>query len=107
MNMKNYNKVFEEEAEKTLKAFDNDVSLEENPFLYARILAKRENSDKNKKKWYFSTVEPRRVLLFMIIMMNLITVVYFYEWNTRQNLRDKLVAELKADFQVDELQNNY
>ncbi len=96
-----------DEVEKTLKAFDKDIVLKENPFLFTRIEA-RINSIRNKRRSAFRHHPVlSRVILILIIAINLLTLVYFYGRGKDSNLQDKMYMELIADFQIDESSINY
>jgi hypothetical protein len=104
--MINKNQILEE-VEKTLKSFDNDILLVENPFLLTRINAERKNRLLKPKKKLFSILSFTKVLIILVFLINLITVIYYYEWNSKQVIHQKLVSELKEDFQIDQSQNNF
>jgi hypothetical protein len=104
--MVNKNQILEE-VEKTLKSFDNDILLEENPFLLTRIMAERESRLHKPKKRLASAISFTNVIMILILLINLVTVVYYYAWNSNQILQQKLVSQLKKDFQIDQSQNNF
>lgn len=96
-----------DEVEKTLEAFDRDIILKENPFLFTRIEA-RLNSIRNKRKNAFRHHPVlSRVILILIIVLNLFTLAYFYGRGEDSNLQDKMYMELISDFQIDESSINY
>jgi hypothetical protein len=39
--------------------------------------------------------------------VNLVTVVRYLDWDNAQTLREKLVSELEADFQIEQLPNAF
>jgi hypothetical protein len=104
--MVNKNQILEE-VKKTLQSFDNDILLEENPFLLTRINAERENRLRKPKKRLIPVLSFTKVIMILILLINLITVVYYYSWNSNQALQQKLVSQLKKDFQIDQSQNNF
>ena len=96
-----------EEVEKTLQAFDNDIILEENPFLLTRLKAERENRLQKQKKGLALHLNPNKVLLILILLINAATFVYYFDWNAKNRLHSKLVSELKEDLQIEQSQNNF
>ena len=96
-----------DEVEKTLQSFDNDVILEENPFLLTRIKTERENRLHKRKKGFAFRISLSRVLMLLILLINIITLVYNYNRDTKQNLQESLVLELKEDFQIDQTEYNF
>jgi hypothetical protein len=104
--MVNKNKILDE-VEKTLHSFDKDIILEENPFLLTRIMAERENRLHKPKKRFTPAFSFTKVIMILILLINLITVVYYYSWNSNQILQQKLVSQLRKDFQIDQSQNNF
>ena len=104
--MVNKNRILEE-VEKTLQSLDNDIPLEENPFLLTRIKTERENRLHKSKKRLTLSFSFTKALIMVILLINLITVVYFFQWNSNQVLQQNLVSQLKKDFQIDQSQNNF
>ena len=104
--MVNNNRIIED-VEKTLHSFDNDIPLEENPFLLTRIKTERENRLHESKKRLTLSISFTKVIMILILLINFITVVYYYSWNTNQIMQQKLVSQLKKDFQIDQSQNNF
>jgi hypothetical protein len=96
-----------EEVEKTLQSFDNDIILENNPFLLTRLKAEREKRLHERKKGFALRISLNRVLMLLILLINIITLVYNYDKNTKQNLQKTLVLELKEDFQIDQTEYNF
>ena len=96
-----------EEVERTLQAFDNDILPEENPFLLTRLKAERENRLRKRERRIALKLNLNKVLLILILLINLATLVYFFEWNAKYTLQTRLVSELKKDLQIDQSQNNF
>jgi hypothetical protein len=90
------------EVEKTLLSFDDDIVLEENPFLVTRLKAAREIHSPKRKKEIIVRMDLSHVLALILLLINLITMVYNYKWDTKQNVQEQLVVQLKADFQIDQ-----
>ncbi len=96
-----------EEVEKTLEAYDYDIVLKENPFLLTQLMAERESRRMKGKKTFAFKFSVNQILMILILLINLITLVYSYELKTKENLEEKLIMELKTDFQIDQSQNNF
>lgn len=96
-----------DEVEKTLCAYDKDVMLEANPFLITRINTEIENRMKKKKRGFAFRFGLNQALMLLILVINILTLVYYYDKSEKQNLREKLVEDLRADFQIDQSQNNF
>jgi hypothetical protein len=94
-----------DEVEKTFQAFDNDIILEENPFLFTRLKTEIEYRLQKQKK-SFATGWKQAIIL-IVLLINIVTLVYYYEWNIKQNSQEKLVLELRADFRIEKSQNNF
>ncbi len=95
------------EVEKTLLSFDNDSVLEENPFLYTRIKAEKDIRNSRSKKNFALRFGFSQALVLLILLINIVTVVYYYERNAKQNMQDKLVLELRHDFQIEQSQSSF
>lgn len=91
-----------EEVEKTLQAFENDVVLEANPFLFTRIQAKQQSS---RNHGFALKINLKSIAFALIIFMNIATAVYYYKWNTEKNLHERLVSNLKEDLKIEQSQN--
>jgi hypothetical protein len=98
-------KEIQEEIEKTLRSFDGDRVLEANPFLLTQMKAKREDRSLGRNRGLAVHLNLRYAALALLISLNLFTALYYYEWNTKHNLQEQLVSELKEDLQVDQSQN--
>ncbi len=96
-----------EEVEKTLLAFDTDPILSENPFLWTRIRAEREERLHNRTKKIFMQYGLRTAAVLLIFLINLITIVYFYAPSEKEQTNATLASALKAEYQVEQSQNNF
>ncbi len=96
-----------DEVDKTLQAFDNDITLEENPFLMTRIAAAR--ADRLHKRTFRSSA--RIVLSYaavlLLLFVNLITAVYYSQRESEYRLHEQLVSQLKEDFKISQSQINF
>ena len=100
-------KKIEEEVEKTLHAFDKDVIPEANPYLFTRIQTVRAGGSGKSKKSFSFRMGLNHVILLAIIVLNAVTIVFYFQKDAKQDVRQKLVMELKSDFQLDQSQSNF
>jgi hypothetical protein len=91
----------EDEVERTLRAFDDDAVLDQNPFLLSRIKAVRE-SRRSHSSVFGVHVGLYQALMLLVVLVNLLTAVYWYESKTRSVMHEKIVSALRNDFQIDE-----
>ncbi len=96
-----------EEVEKTLHAFDNDLPLEPNPFLFTRIRAQRGSQSDGRRRRYVRDIGLRWIVIFGFLLLNLITVAHYAEWNIRHARQQTLVSQLEKDFPVDTSPGDY
>ncbi len=89
-----------EEVEKTLQAFDHDLPLEPNPFLFTRIQAERAAHAPGRAKAAIWHVRLRHVVIVGIVVINLITVIHYADWNTEVRNRRALISELETEFSI-------
>ncbi|MGE5499733.1 MAG: hypothetical protein ACM3Q2_16800 [Syntrophothermus sp.] len=104
--MKDKNKIMEE-VEKTLRSYDEDAVLGENPFLITRINAAMEKQAGADKPVHSHKPAFSRLIIIMIILVNLITLAYNYDRSSKEKQRSRLIMELKTDFQIDQSDNNF
>lgn len=104
--MKDKNKIMEE-VEKTLRSYDEDTVLGENPFLFTRINAAMENQAGAYKTAHSHKPAFSRLIIIMIILVNLLTLAYNYDRSSKEKQRSRLIMELKTDFQIDQSDNNF
>ncbi len=94
-----------EEVEKTLRAFDNDPILADNPFLWTRGTAERHRLYALKKG------VPARygmsMAMLLMLMINLFTLAYYYSWSEKEHMNARLVSALKAEYQVEQTENTF
>lgn len=67
-----------EEVEKTVNAFDHLEKLEGNPYLFTRIQSEIESNLTKEKRYNFKGEFLRPVILFLILIMNVFTVIFFF-----------------------------
>ncbi len=95
-----------EEVEKTLHAFDSDLPLEPNPFLFTRIQAGRKGQASGAQG-FVRDVGLRWIIILGILLVNLITVAHYVDWNASRALHQALVTELEKDFPVNTSPDEY
>ena len=86
-----------EEVEKTLLAFDHDLPLEPNPFLFTRIQAERATHAPVTAAAFWQ-VRWRHVVIAGLLIINLVTVIQFADWSTEAKNHEALVTELEREF---------
>ena len=96
-----------EEVEKTLHAFDHDDILEENPFLVSRVKAEMNSRSVKRHEGFLLRMNVKYVVMVLILLVNLMTIVHYVEWNSTHNLHEKLISELQEDFQIDQSQSAF
>jgi len=96
-----------EEVDKTLRSFDNDIVLEENPYLMTRIQVERDRRRGQRPRGLHLRISLNQALMICILLINVITVVHYLDWNRNQNLHEKLVLALKEDFQIVQVQDPF
>ncbi len=103
--MEKEKKIFEE-VEKTISVLERMKKLEPNPFLYTRIKAEMgKRTLKNTKKTQLPfAIKP--TIIFVILLLNLFTAIYFFKTNPKQDTSELLINELKADYQISQTQND-
>jgi hypothetical protein len=96
-----------DEVERTLHSFDNDGVLNENPFLASKILAVKESHLHERVAGSVLRIGLRYVVMLLILIVNVLTVVRYFEWYRKSDLQEQLVAGLREDLQIDQSQNSY
>lgn len=95
------NKQIADEVEKTLHAFDHDPVIQGNPFLFTRIQAAREERFRQTNKGFIFGMRPGRIAMAALFVLNIVTLTYFYQLNTREVLHENVISALQEDFQID------
>ncbi len=90
-----------EEVERTLQAFDHDLPLKPNPFLFTRIQAERAAHAPELAKAAFWHPRLRHVVIAGIVIINLVTMIHYADWNKELRNNRALVSELETEFSVD------
>jgi hypothetical protein len=102
--MKNESKILYE-VEKTLQTYDNDILLEANPFLFTRIQALQVSRKQSRDRSLILNLNLKSLAVALLVLVNFVTAVYYYEWNIKKNFHERLVADLKEDLKIDRSQN--
>ncbi len=89
-----------DEVEKTMQSFDHDAPLEPNPFLFTRIQAELTAYTSGVAKTAFWHVRLRHVVIMGIVLINLITVIHFADWNSEVRKDKALISELETEFSI-------
>ncbi len=102
-------KIILEEVDKTLNSIEKIPKLDANPFLFTRIKARFEKDSiiqvKRKEKNYL--LKP--IVLVLVLVINIITVVFFLRTSGTNQTDGLLLAEtLNKEYQLNQVQNyNY
>jgi hypothetical protein len=96
-----------EEVEKTLQAFDDDVPLEGNPFLATRIQAERDRRRQLRPAGFRLHISLNQAVILCVLLINIVTVIHYLDWNRNQTLHDKLVLALIEDVQIVQSQDPF
>ena len=94
-------------VEETLRSFDSDTPLAENPHLATRILAERRERLRQRHGWGTPALVRRYALLGIIVVINLVTLVHYEVSHGTRSLHEKLVADLKAEFQMNQSRESF
>jgi hypothetical protein len=95
--MKNEKQILEE-VDKTLSALDNMPKLEANPFLYTRIQTKMAETAAVKNNLFLVRFKVKYVVLVIIIILNVLTIVNFFEKNHGDYSKDQLIYSLRQEY---------
>ncbi|MCX6138092.1 MAG: hypothetical protein NTV54_11420 [Ignavibacteriales bacterium] len=87
-----------EEVEKTLCALDDLPTIEANPFLFTRIQARLASEDVSRKTSLAGFIELKPIALAVIIVLNIITAVYFFNSRSSEYSKDQLIHSLSAEY---------
>ena len=87
-----------EEVDKTLKAFDDLPKLEVNPFLFTRLQAKLKSEAVSKEKPILEKLKLKSIALAVIVILNIVTLVYYFENNKKEYTKDQLIYSLRQDY---------
>jgi hypothetical protein len=90
-----------DEVEKTLRAFDNDPSLEPNPFLFTRIRAAMDDQTQVREGGIVHFVHLRQVVMIVILLANLITLFHYVDRNAKSASHETLVSALQNEYSLD------
>jgi hypothetical protein len=97
-----------EEVEKTLNSIESLPKLESNPFLYTRLKSRiaRESISTGNEKNKLAILKP--VGLALILVINIITAIYFFDVNGKTQSSNTLVNSLSQEYKTNQTQlENY
>lgn len=96
-----------EEVEKTLNVYDEDTTLEPNPFLLTRLNAAKKNNEAGKKRIVRFGAALNPLLIFILLLINLVTVYYVFSKDKNVAREAQLVIEMKSEFQIEQTEMNF
>jgi len=97
------------EVENTLNCLDMTEKIECSPFFYTRLIGNIESLEKKQKHRIFKSDLInllRPALLILIIILNIVTGIYFFNYTTEQSQdRSDYIESLSEEFSIQ--QTNY
>jgi hypothetical protein len=87
-----------EEVDKTLSSLDDLPTLQPNPFLFTRLQNKLANEDLRAEKSILGNLRFRTVALVVILILNIMTVVTFFNKDKRDYSKEQLISSLNNDY---------
>lgn len=107
--MKNKDQHIEQEIEKTFDSLNKTEKIECSPFFYTRLMGNIESMEKKQKRNVFESDLIRLLrptLLIFIIILNIVTGIYFFNYITEQSQeRSQYIESLSEEFSIQ--QTNY
>jgi hypothetical protein len=107
--MKNKDQHIEQEIEKTLDSLNKTEKIECRTFFHTRIMGNIESMEKKQKHNVFESDLIgllRPTLLILIIILNIVTGIYFFRYTTQQSQeRSQYIESLSEEFSIQ--QTNY
>lgn len=95
-----------EETDRTLRSWDDDGVLREDPYMYSRIMAIHQERTEQDRGGRPFGLRVKYAFAGLLVLVNIATVLYL-ELTPVVDLQEELVAQLQADFQVDPSQTNH
>jgi len=92
-------KIFEK-IDKTLNAFERLPKLEANQFLFTRIESALDLEEQSEKRSIFGPFNLRYVGLAIILILNIIAGIYFFNSHKRHSSKDQLIESLSKDYNL-------
>jgi hypothetical protein len=99
----NREKRIHDEVNKTLQALDDLPRLEANPYLYTRIKAALVESAPSRSGVLRKTINVRSLAFSLLVVLNLITAVYFFSMPRRDALKEELIYNLSDDYKFEQI----
>lgn len=94
------------EVEKTLNAIDSLPNLDANPFLFTRIKARIEKESIKHASKVKTDFVLKPVTLALIIVINIITAVYFIGFGSGKVSDASIVDTMKQEYGVTQIQSD-
>lgn len=98
-------KYFDEEITKTLSAYDDDLELQENPFLLTRIQELRKQRRNNSTAKRKVVLRTNLVLAVLVMLINAATLFFYFNAGKSTKAEQRLINYLKEEFQVEQTKN--
>lgn len=83
-----------DEVEKTLGSMDNMPVLNENSFFYTRLKTAIENESFRRDETESKSILSKPALLILIVIINIITAVYYFGISGSSNNTDEILINL-------------
>ena len=91
-----------EEVEKTVNAFDHMEKIEGNPYLFSRIQFELESNLTKKKSYSLKGEFLRPVILFLILIMNVFTVIFFFNSKSEtSSAKQTYFSAISSEYSID------
>lgn len=94
----NREKRIQEEVEKTLQALDQLPRLQGNPYLYTRFKAALAGSAQDHEPVFSKTVNVRSLALSLLVVLNVVTAIYFFSTPRPDVLKEELISTLSSEY---------
>jgi hypothetical protein len=94
-----------EEAEQTLRSWDDEAALTPDPYLATRVPALHRERMASGWRAYRPFLHVRYAAILALVVLNMITVLYL-ELSPRHDPAQDLVSQLRDDFQIEPSQDN-
>ncbi|MDP3582642.1 MAG: hypothetical protein Q8S39_11965 [Ignavibacteria bacterium] len=94
------------EVEKTLSTIDGLPKLEANPFLFTRVKARIESESIKHASKVKTDIVLKPVTLALILVINIITAVYFIGFGSSNVSGASVVDTMKQEYGVTQIQSD-
>jgi hypothetical protein len=86
-----------DEVEKTIQAFDTMPRLLPNPFFSTKVQARWSAEGKQQRR-LIPTIRIKSLALTLIVILNLVTALYFFHTKKNISTKEQLVTSLSGDY---------